>query len=573
MAQNVDILLGKQSYTRVDYTALRAYVQRMPVQRIGDLYYSEDSPQLKIGLERFLLDMRADLIERCIENNPAAAQSLQHARAGGQITLKALDILIRLADVPQALPRPSDPIAQWVRPKTASALKKEGLHKVEELMALIGRRGSTWWRAIQRVGARRALVLEKWLQRNEASLGKLKVVNLIPTYHGPLVDLGADGINELPPLARIRLTKDLDGSNGTNRAIPSKDSLAKNDLEAISAYLSRYIDRPHSFRAATREIERFFFWCVLELRKAMSSVTPADCHKYREFLTKPTDQFVGPKMIRTSPFWRPFSTNSLKPQSQDIAIRTVQNMFGFLVTKHYLAGNPWMADTPRASGPATATTQASKAPPEPLTLSTWRQVISHLQGTSMDPDAVQHRTALAALLLLGEAGLLRSELVAALGSDLKWGESDRSKGALRVNGTKGRPRDVPLTQSIIDALSRHLNDRDLSLSDIEADTPLLAPVHLSHLPRTHERHADGPRGYTSDGIYKVVRKVLAAAANDLCNLFPEQETEFQGLLTVGPRTLRQFYESQLLAAGASHNEVQLALGHKPLRTALLHQST
>jgi hypothetical protein len=41
-----------------------------PQISIADLYYSDDSPQVEMGLERFLLAMRADLIERCIVNNP-----------------------------------------------------------------------------------------------------------------------------------------------------------------------------------------------------------------------------------------------------------------------------------------------------------------------------------------------------------------------------------------------------------------------------------------------------------------------------------------------------------------------
>lgn len=58
MSQHTSVALPEQTYNRTDYTALRAYVLKIPVQRIADLYYSEDSPQLKQGLERWLLDMR-----------------------------------------------------------------------------------------------------------------------------------------------------------------------------------------------------------------------------------------------------------------------------------------------------------------------------------------------------------------------------------------------------------------------------------------------------------------------------------------------------------------------------------
>jgi hypothetical protein len=54
MAQNTDILLPSLSYTRGDYTALRAYCLKLPIERIGDLYYSEDSPQVVYVSSYFL---------------------------------------------------------------------------------------------------------------------------------------------------------------------------------------------------------------------------------------------------------------------------------------------------------------------------------------------------------------------------------------------------------------------------------------------------------------------------------------------------------------------------------------
>ena len=64
MAQNTDVELPELTYDRGDYTALRAYCLKIPLQRIADLYYSEDSPQVEQGLERWLIDMRANLVVR-----------------------------------------------------------------------------------------------------------------------------------------------------------------------------------------------------------------------------------------------------------------------------------------------------------------------------------------------------------------------------------------------------------------------------------------------------------------------------------------------------------------------------
>ena len=86
MSQHTEIALPDLAYDRSDYTALRAYCCKIPIERIADLYYSEDSPQVEQGLERFLIRMRNDMIERAIEHNPAFADILKGARQGGAIT-------------------------------------------------------------------------------------------------------------------------------------------------------------------------------------------------------------------------------------------------------------------------------------------------------------------------------------------------------------------------------------------------------------------------------------------------------------------------------------------------------
>jgi hypothetical protein len=121
-------------------------VLKIPLQRIADLYYSEDSPQLAMGLERWLLGMRANLIERAIEHNPAAAQALQHARQGGAITTKALEILIQATDLPTPVPNPTQRMSQWFKPKTVEAFKEEAITTLGDLVNLINRRGASWWR-------------------------------------------------------------------------------------------------------------------------------------------------------------------------------------------------------------------------------------------------------------------------------------------------------------------------------------------------------------------------------------------------------------------------------------------
>ncbi|MYM92761.1 phage integrase family protein [Duganella vulcania] len=564
MAQNVDILLGKLTYTRADYTALRAYVQRVPVQTIASLYYSEDSPQVEQGLERFLLDMRTDLIERCIENNPAAAQALQHARAGGQITLAALEILIRVADVPQAVPKRSDPIAQWVRPKTANALKLEGVQTVDGLMALIGRRGALWWRGVPRIGAKRAAVLQAWLQGNEHSLGKLNVVTLLSDDELVRVDLEFHTTAALPPLARLRLPPELDGSVGVNRARRHSDIFAHDDLAAVTAYLARFVDRPETLRAYTREVERFVFWCVLERGKPLSSVSAADCAQYRLFLQAPSERFIGPKTKRTSPYWRPFATRWLSPESQHFAVRAVMAMFKYLVSRSYLAGDPWIGSLPRAPHAIAATgLQLPAADLGRISPEIWDRVLCRLRVLAADDVEHQLRTALAGILLIGEVGLTRSELVSAERGDVASYALDARRKALRVPGTKGRPRDIVLGADVLEALNAHWSDRGLDFWSGGAAGPLLAPLIVPPVGSSQRRHGLlSVAGYTADGIYKVVRKALRRVAKDLVVTCPNDADELDRVSSAGPRVIRALFESRLRSAGAQPFDIEQILGRK-----------
>lgn len=55
MSQHADIALLQLRYNRSDYTVLRAYSSKSPIERIADLHNSEGSPEVEQGLEHFLI--------------------------------------------------------------------------------------------------------------------------------------------------------------------------------------------------------------------------------------------------------------------------------------------------------------------------------------------------------------------------------------------------------------------------------------------------------------------------------------------------------------------------------------
>ena len=125
MAQHANVHMQPARYSRTDFTALRAWVQRVRPEKVAQLYYSDDAPQVVHGMEKFLTAMRRDLIERAIVANPRLADALSRARSGGAITTGILDILIKAADAKPSPPSPSDHIGQWLRSKVARQLAAE----------------------------------------------------------------------------------------------------------------------------------------------------------------------------------------------------------------------------------------------------------------------------------------------------------------------------------------------------------------------------------------------------------------------------------------------------------------
>ena len=79
-----------RQYTRTDFTALRAFVQRVPAATIARLYFSEDKngeTPTAVNAERYLRAMQANLVALAIEHGSSVladhlkASTRQHGSA------------------------------------------------------------------------------------------------------------------------------------------------------------------------------------------------------------------------------------------------------------------------------------------------------------------------------------------------------------------------------------------------------------------------------------------------------------------------------------------------------------
>jgi hypothetical protein len=244
MAQHSIVHQDLRRYSRTDFTALRAWVQRVPIGRVRDLYYSDDAPQVIQGLEQFLTGMRLDLIERSILANPRLADMLAKARLGGPISAGVLDLLVKAADAKPSPATPGDHIGQWLRSKVATQLSKEGIRTVGALKAFIETNGPSWWRPIPRIGALRARAILAWLNKTP-NCAVNPATQLVIADPQNVSRLGSTPL----PLQRIaQLPAGLDGSTGLNRASRFCFVAARNDLKAVRRHIQKFRQQEHTAR-------------------------------------------------------------------------------------------------------------------------------------------------------------------------------------------------------------------------------------------------------------------------------------------------------------------------------------
>jgi integrase/recombinase XerD len=440
-----------RSYTRTDFAALRAQVQRVPLPTIARLYFDSDTTPYHedpAQLERHLRTMRDDLVHLAqLHGSSVLADHLktstrQHGSAKlSAVTLRMVEEASKLAvAVPLAIHR----VGLWFRPLIARRLTGEGIATLGELVACCNHRGGSWWRSVPRVGLLRARILVAWLRRHADTLGVTVDADVDATEplaapaatHVPLVPAGEPG--PLAPLERIELPNLLSGAAGVNRAPGLCYLQAQHDLDALRSYLHRYTDRPQALRAYTRELERLLLWAVTERGAALSSLSVDDCNAYRAFLAAPAARFVGPRTARSSPRWRPFAPDGLTPGSQRYAVLVLRAAFDWLVKVRYLAGNPWVA----VSDPATETPEYAIRIERALPLQLWTKVRVGLDDRSqrLGPSGPQWRAARAAILLMGDSGLRITEATLARRERLGYLPADGETPAGWVLGVLGKGR-------------------------------------------------------------------------------------------------------------------------------------
>jgi site-specific recombinase XerD len=558
MTQHANIDIEPLRYSRTDFTALRAWVQQIPVDRVRRLYYIEDAPQLVGGLERFLSNMREDLIERAVTANPLLANLLSLTREGAQITSGGLSVLIEASNAKPNDPQPSDPVGQWLRAKVAQQLFDEGIKTLGQLKAQIETLGPTWWTPIPRIGRLRAHALVSWLNKYEnlAIDGRTQITDQAP-------DNALVALQDRPlPLERIAaLPSHLDGHAGLNRSPVFSYIAAHNDLEAVRAYILKFRNQPHTARAYQRELERFLLWCIFERMKPMSSALVDDCEAYKAFLASPSPAFCGPRRGRFTPQWKPF-TGALAPESQKQAVQILRTAMGWLHKVRYLGGNPWAAVSDPVVVQPLSAIKIERALPSDL----FEKVVALATEQAQDPMNVQARISLAALLLMGDCGLRISEVANAKTDQLSPSPFALGQFKLVVLGKGKKLRNVPLSGRCLTAIKAHQDDLHLKYGQHPpSGCALIKPLTLPPGYAT-EIHESSWRGYAPNSLARLVKRTLTSISG-LENIDIDEVIKLRNTSAHG---LRHTFGTTATEKEMPLDVIQSILGHASIDTTSIY---
>ena len=133
------------------------------------------------------------------------------------------------------------------------------------------------------------------------------------------------------------------GQNGTFRSNGKNAYRAENDLEALRAWIESVHRRglpKKTLAMYTREVERFMLWALMEHKKAMSSMEPADFDEYAAFLAAPPAHWQSKAPVkRLSIQWRPMR-GPLRPSSIVVAMTVVRMLYHDWHNAGYLRADP-----------------------------------------------------------------------------------------------------------------------------------------------------------------------------------------------------------------------------------------
>lgn len=469
-------------------------------------------------------------------------------------------------------PRQDAAISIWLATPVRAALERLQIHTLGQLVRYISASGRNWHRAISRLGHVRARRLQAWLEDHAETLGpidrtspgweahkplksRLSALQRAPEvavleYQGEVGVASPDAMqivqrSGIAPLEMLRVPPELDGSQGLYRVAAPNHFGARNDMQAITIWLSTFLraGKKRTFEAYRREVERFYIWCMQEARVALASVSTAHALGYQQFLAKIPHAYLGhARVTREDPLWRPWR-GQLTARSQTYALTVLKVMMEALCKAGYLSGNAFAALKSSATLDQAMDTSRSLNPGDiewvRKTLaqreSAQAESVEHDQDAAPSPalGAARARRLKFILNILLTTGLRLEELANARATDMYPSQGVPDVPAeghiLRVVGKGKRVRTVYISPAVYQLMLDHHADVERAITQAHGTTsqkllafrverPMVGALGRAPSPagnqgettanRTSQSHALGLQG-----IYRTLKAFFRAEAN------------------------------------------------------------
>jgi len=331
---------------------------------------------------------------------------------------------------------------------------------------------------------------------------------------------------------------------------------AKNDAEAIEAFLREYKDSPETLRSYVKEIERLLLWCIHVSKANISSLRRNDLLDYQEFLKIPTPKklWCGPSLAKQTKDglvninWRPF-VKGLSATSIKKTIKIVDSFFNYLVQTNYLIGNPLAVDRRRNRRLQTKPSIIDRY----LELDEIYAVLNVLAKYPIKDDTEKFQIIRARyiILLLFYTGLRIAEV-----ANHKMGNflQRENNWFLRVIGKGKKIREIPIPDELLEALI------DFRLS---VQLPSSLPKFREQMPLIPRQ--DLKQSISTRRIDQILRWAFNLGAAEFAIKEPRKASK---LKAASAHWLRHSYVTYLLKSGAPLKVVQENAGHSDIGTTM-----
>jgi site-specific recombinase XerD len=503
---------------------------------------SQNRPTLNEFSELRDLDgwSESEVADMYAEAYPSDAKAQKRQRLHDRL----MDLLKRLEALDAEQPLASDSVAGWFDSLTSERLIAAGLVNLGELNRAIATR-KRWYQGIPAMGVAKASRIVSHLRlllaaEPVSTVAAFALQPATPPSSAPDSGSRQPHVQQVPfpDSAALQLIT-------TSTEPPPKSLLAaKNDSEAIEAWINARAGSAVTAKSYRREARRLVLWLHHECRAAtFGQMSIEDCRAYMTFLQNiPTHWISRVRAMPGEVGWAPFR-GRLSQASQRQAIVIVASLFNWLQSCRYLQGDPWVLVNKKTGDEPARKLLDSKALSEIAS----NEILGFLRDLPPSPSSARMTFI---LQFMESVGLRSAELIGAKLGDL---QLDNGGWLMQVRGKGAKDRLVVIPDQAFQALEKYLAQRgQLGMEVANPGLPLLASLQNQEKPIGYQALYEHVRRWLSRGI--------AYSALPL-----KQRQKLQGATT---HWLRHTFGTRAVARDVPLDVIQAQLGHASIQTTM-----